>query len=102
MIRPIFGILFLALMLAGPLNYGARSIFVGSPFAATMSVLCLVAAVLCSAVYLVIGAAKARSMAALTEEDRCPICGFALNGLTPGDDGCTVCPECGAAWRRDE
>lgn len=30
----------------------------------------------------------------------CPACGFLLNGLKAEDDGCLVCPECGAAWRK--
>jgi hypothetical protein len=34
-------------------------------------------------------------------EARCPACRPALQGLAPHDDGCIVCPECGAAWRRD-
>jgi hypothetical protein len=29
----------------------------------------------------------------------CPSCGYDLAGLEAGADGCTVCPECGAAWR---
>ncbi len=29
----------------------------------------------------------------------CASCGFALAGLVTEDDGCVVCPECGAAWR---
>jgi len=29
----------------------------------------------------------------------CGSCGQALKGLLPESDGCTVCPECGAAWR---
>jgi len=37
------------------------------------------------------------------EHDCCPSCGYELTGL-PLDkeinDGCTICPECGAAWRR--
>ena len=32
----------------------------------------------------------------------CRACGFALNGLPECEDGCTVCPECGAAWRLEE
>ncbi len=28
----------------------------------------------------------------------CVGCGYDLNGLRPEPDGCTVCPECGAAW----
>ena len=30
---------------------------------------------------------------------RCPSCAYDLATLTPEPDGCTVCPECGAAWR---
>lgn len=29
----------------------------------------------------------------------CPACGYSLAGSEPADDGCTVCPECGTAWR---
>lgn len=29
----------------------------------------------------------------------CAACGYAMHGLTAQADGCTVCPECGAAWR---
>ncbi len=29
----------------------------------------------------------------------CPACGYNLAQLDPHEDGCTVCPECGAAWR---
>jgi hypothetical protein len=31
--------------------------------------------------------------------DGCVACAYPLNGLAPEPDGCTVCPECGAAWR---
>ncbi len=31
----------------------------------------------------------------------CPACNYDLAGLSPRDDGRTVCPECGAAWRLD-
>ena len=31
--------------------------------------------------------------------DDCVACAYPLNGLAPEPDGCTVCPECGAAWR---
>lgn len=30
---------------------------------------------------------------------RCPVCTYNLSGLECEADGCTVCPECGAAWR---
>jgi len=33
---------------------------------------------------------------------RCAGCGYVLTGTPRGEDGCTVCPECGAAWRMDE
>ena len=35
----------------------------------------------------------------MLEHACCPSCGYDLTGLTPEDDGCVVCPECGAAWR---
>jgi len=36
---------------------------------------------------------------AFLAERRCPACGYDLAGAAPADDGCTVCPECGAAWK---
>ncbi len=32
----------------------------------------------------------------------CAACGYHLRGLTSEPDGCTLCPECGAAWRLGE
>ncbi|MEQ8844349.1 MAG: hypothetical protein RIB58_05790 [Phycisphaerales bacterium] len=32
-------------------------------------------------------------------QGRCQACDYDLTGLTPDPDGCTTCPECGAAWR---
>jgi hypothetical protein len=31
----------------------------------------------------------------------CPSCGYHLAGLAAAADRCTVCPECGSAWRLD-
>jgi hypothetical protein len=36
---------------------------------------------------------------AFLDERRCPSCGYDLTGCDTAEDGCTVCPECGAAWR---
>lgn len=37
---------------------------------------------------------------ALLSMGRCAACGFAIGGAaTESSDGCTICPECGAAWR---
>ena len=33
------------------------------------------------------------------DRSECGGCTFSLAGLNPEPDGCTVCPECGAAWR---
>ncbi|MEM9167145.1 MAG: cytochrome C oxidase subunit IV family protein [Planctomycetota bacterium] len=33
---------------------------------------------------------------------RCASCAFDLSNLLPQPDGCTVCPECNAAWRLPE
>lgn len=30
---------------------------------------------------------------------RCPTCDYLLHAVTSQPDGCTVCPECGAAWK---
>ncbi len=47
-------------------------------------------------------AALRRRVVALTWYGRCGQCTFSLRGLPPESDGCVVCPECGAAWRRDQ
>lgn len=33
---------------------------------------------------------------------RCPTCDYVLHAVTAQPDGCTVCPECGAAWKIPE
>lgn len=38
---------------------------------------------------------------AMLEYDLCPHCAHGLGGIPPEADGCTVCPECGSAWRID-
>ena len=37
----------------------------------------------------------------LSQYRQCPVCEGSLAGLLPDPDGCTPCPECGAAWRID-
>jgi len=41
-------------------------------------------------------AVRARTM---RHGSQCPQCWYDLVGLEPEADGCTVCPECGTAWR---
>ncbi len=36
---------------------------------------------------------------AMTRAGLCPSCAYNMDGVEPESDGCTVCPECGAAWR---
>jgi Zn-finger nucleic acid-binding protein len=36
--------------------------------------------------------------ALMLREGLCPSCGYNFAGLTPAEDHCIVCPECGAAW----
>lgn len=36
---------------------------------------------------------------AMLLHDPCPACAHGLDGIPAQDDGCVVCPECGAAWR---
>lgn len=40
---------------------------------------------------------RARAIVAI---GRCPSCGYELSQLPIEADGCVICPECGAAWRR--
>lgn len=42
-----------------------------------------------------------RSLHGRLERNRCGACGYPLVGRKPDTDGCTGCPECGAAWRLD-
>ncbi|MCC6427641.1 MAG: hypothetical protein IT435_12575 [Phycisphaerales bacterium] len=44
---------------------------------------------------------KLRSIEQLAREDPpiCVACEYDLAGIPIADDGCRVCPECGAAWR---
>lgn len=42
---------------------------------------------------------RRRVARAIITEGHCATCGYAIEGLVPEVDGCTVCPECGSAWR---
>ncbi len=44
---------------------------------------------------------RERILNAAAEAGLCAVCGYLLYGLPREADGCTVCPECGAAWRVD-
>jgi hypothetical protein len=41
----------------------------------------------------------ARAVKACLEFGHCPACAYRVHGAPVYGDGCTVCPECGAAWR---
>ena len=43
--------------------------------------------------------ARGRYHRVILAKQYCPSCGYRLVGARPEGDGCTVCPECGAAWR---
>lgn len=45
--------------------------------------------------------AMARQVPALLAMRRCPACAYGIDDLKAADDGCTVCPECGGAWKLD-
>lgn len=39
-------------------------------------------------------------VSAFITQGRCASCGYLIEGCPPHEpDGCTICPECGAAWR---
>lgn len=42
---------------------------------------------------------SAAAVRAMTRAGLCPACAYRIHGCEPEADGCTVCPECGAAWR---
>lgn len=37
--------------------------------------------------------------AVILNQRQCLACAYELGKLRPAPDGCTVCPECGAAWK---
>ncbi|MEM1185512.1 MAG: hypothetical protein AAGI53_11005 [Planctomycetota bacterium] len=42
--------------------------------------------------------ARGRFAGSRLDDRLCGGCGYPLDGLSLGEDGCVVCPECGAAW----
>jgi hypothetical protein len=42
---------------------------------------------------------RQRAAEAMATEGRCPSCAYDIAQLPVADDGCTICPECGGAWR---
>ncbi len=40
-----------------------------------------------------------RFRATMLEMQRCPVCAYRLDGAPVAEDNCTLCPECGAAWK---
>lgn len=44
------------------------------------------------------GASSAQIADAMLAEGRCPACAYSIRTINRADDGCVVCPECGAAW----
>jgi len=45
------------------------------------------------------GGAGPSIAAAYARAGYCGSCGYGLDGAQVADDGCILCPECGAAWR---
>ncbi|GMV25130.1 MAG: hypothetical protein AMXMBFR58_11610 [Phycisphaerae bacterium] len=69
-----------------------------SPIAATWIMLVATSLVSASEWF---GRESVRVRAAMLMEGRCPSCDYDLSGVEPSADGCTVCPECSAAWAMD-
>jgi hypothetical protein len=42
---------------------------------------------------------RQRIVRIVTKHGFCATCGYALADIPPAEDRCTVCPECGSAWR---
>jgi hypothetical protein len=43
-----------------------------------------------------------RIVRSMLTEKRCPACGYDIASARVEEDGCTVCPECGGAWKTPE
>lgn len=63
----------------------------------------LLAAVLIVPMVIIWSAARVRGSTRIAAElltaGYCPQCGYGIRGVRPERDGCSVCPECSAAWR---
>ena len=62
----------------------------------------LVAVMLVSAWHTARRLRSAATVAEFLGGEGCASCGYSLAGLPPAPDGCTVCPECGSAWKLPE
>lgn len=47
-----------------------------------------------------VGYLRVRRSRARRRPGHCAACNYSLLGLAREPDGCRICPECGAAWRR--
>jgi len=76
----------------------AVPITAASPFTASVLVLCSIISLVAWSVMNTPRTVKNRVRRICFESGVCPGCGYIIRGLPRADDGCTVCPECGAAW----
>lgn len=83
-------------VLAGPGSGVPVRFAVLTPIAA--GVCCLVAALVVNGWYLRRNAAR-RIVPTLLAQRRCAACTYTLEHARVESDGCTVCSECGSAWR---
>ena len=42
---------------------------------------------------------SSHAKSAMLRAGLCPGCGYQIHDVHPEEDGCSVCPECGGAWR---
>ncbi|MBX3406621.1 MAG: hypothetical protein KF869_07640, partial [Phycisphaeraceae bacterium] len=49
--------------------------------------------------YAVIRGSRRRTCRIIVRHGYCASCGYPLREIAAAPDGCTVCPECGSAWR---
>ena len=83
-------------------GWGSRNSLVGASWLHAGATILMFFAAVAAAVFASKRAVKAagqRAVAELMKAEICPGCGYSLRGLKPEGDGCTVCPECSAAWR---
>jgi len=97
-----------ALGLAGIIAWGFAWYFVAphvlpllNPSATTRSVITGTAsfAPLPFVMWFIIRSARQKIARVIAKHGFCASCGYALRGIPIAADRCTVCPECGSAWR---
>lgn len=92
----ILGVLVFLLIGGNAVAAGAMGRNAGT---AAAGVFCGLAVFLCVCRLFRSGVKGAALMDLMSRSRHCVVCEYDMMGLPAAEDGCTACPECGAAWR---